>query len=196
VTFSPDGKRLASGSEKTVRLWDMVSCAELAALLHPDPVTSLTFSPDGRRIVSGSKDGTFRLWDTASGVELAVLHGHKGRVTSVAFSPDGAGIVSRSSDKAVFWDARSGEYLDCVPEKGDGLAIAATSKSFPFRGFSLNGETHVLNAKTGSLVARFPEALADIITYPNGLTWLGIKENHLHILTIEDGTDPRAQSPQ
>jgi WD40 repeat protein len=38
---------------------------------HRAVVTSTAFSPDGKRIVSGSDDGTTRLWDAASGKEIA-----------------------------------------------------------------------------------------------------------------------------
>ena len=37
---------------------------------------SAAFSPDGSRIVTASKDRTARIWDTATGKEIAVLRGH------------------------------------------------------------------------------------------------------------------------
>lgn len=40
---------------------------------HGDAITALHFDAAGRRVCSASKDGTCRVWDVASGKELAVL---------------------------------------------------------------------------------------------------------------------------
>ena len=43
---------------------------------HDDFVNSAAFSPDGSRIVTASSDKTARIWDAATGKEIAVLRGH------------------------------------------------------------------------------------------------------------------------
>jgi WD40 repeat protein len=59
-------------------------------------------------VVTASLDKTARIWDTASGKELAVLRGHQGMVLSAAFSPDGTRIVTASWDgTARVWDSVS-----------------------------------------------------------------------------------------
>ncbi|KAL8800540.1 MAG: hypothetical protein Q9200_007212, partial [Gallowayella weberi] len=58
VAFSPDGKRVASGSEdKTVRLWDAESSEAIITLEgHSDFVTSVAFSPDGSLLEPSNTD--------------------------------------------------------------------------------------------------------------------------------------------
>ena len=73
---------------------------------------SATFSPDGARIVTASGDRTARVWEAATGTEIAALRGHKGWVHSAAFSPDGARIVTASGDRtARIWDAATGAEI-------------------------------------------------------------------------------------
>jgi WD40 repeat protein len=79
---------------------------------HEGPVVSAAFSPDGTRVVTSSDDNTARVWNAASGREIAALRGHERKVNSAAFSPDGTRVVTSSDDKtARVWNAASGREI-------------------------------------------------------------------------------------
>jgi len=101
---------------------------------HQDYVRSVAFSPDGSRIATASTDGTARVWDAASGMELAVMEGHGDRAGSygdvycVAFSPDGRRLVTGGLDFTVrVWDAVTGEQLALLAGHSDWINSVAFS---------------------------------------------------------------------
>ena len=103
VAWSPDGKRIASGSDDhTVQVWDAANGGHVFTYRgHTDHVVTAAWSPDGKRIASGSNDGTAQVWDAADGGHVFIYRGHSGPVWTVAWSSSGKRIASGSADKTV-----------------------------------------------------------------------------------------------
>ncbi|MEJ7616206.1 MAG: WD40 repeat domain-containing protein [Pyrinomonadaceae bacterium] len=106
MTFSPDGRMLATGGNDMTGNCGIQPAAELATLKgHRGSFSVVAFSPDGKTLATGSEDRTVRLWDTAAGRELATLRGHGYGISSIAFSPDGKTLATASGDQTVkSWD--------------------------------------------------------------------------------------------
>jgi Tol biopolymer transport system component len=132
LAFSPDSKMLATaGRDKTIKLWDVASGANTAALAVPNEYgMCVAFSPDDKTLASGGsedgqgKDFKVRLWDVASRTNTATLAGHTSTPLSVAFSPDGKLLASStygngSSGAAVYaeiklWEVAGGKELRTI----------------------------------------------------------------------------------
>ena len=79
VTFSPDGKTIATKMGGKVQLWD-IPTQTLKLTIPENWGLPLAFSPDGNTIVTGGDwNMTIQLWDTTT-EHLKNDHGHAGPV--------------------------------------------------------------------------------------------------------------------
>ncbi|EMD36771.1 hypothetical protein CERSUDRAFT_123824 [Gelatoporia subvermispora B] len=158
VVFSPDGTRIASGSDdRTIRIWDAKTGEPSMQPLegHSGRVCSISFSPDGCHMVSTSDDKTIRVWNvTTDALMVHSIECDTRTVSSIVFSPDGARIVSGLGDGTIrVWETLTGiplvqssqghtDWITSVAISPDGSRIVSGSGDATIRVWdAMTGET-------------------------------------------------------
>lgn len=129
VEFSPDGRRLVSGSiNKQAVVWDVASGKQICVFKkHGTPITRVAFLPSGEEAASNGQDKMLRVWNARTADERLAI-AHPDVVWGLAVSPDGRLIATGTGGPAVgnpiaqritqgqentlrLWDAVSGELV-------------------------------------------------------------------------------------
>jgi WD40 repeat protein/serine/threonine protein kinase len=107
LAFHPDGKRVAAwGDDRTLKMWDVKTGAEVSSVQHEVAGSNLVIHPDGRRLFLADMSGSVAMTDLATGRVLRKYRGHAQRISALACSRDGRMLVSGSFDQTVrVWDA-------------------------------------------------------------------------------------------
>ncbi|MCI0684621.1 MAG: protein kinase [Gemmataceae bacterium] len=128
--FSPDGKRLASGSENGgLRVWDVTTAQEVMSLIDTgQPVWDVAYDAEGQRLASSDAAGMIKVWD-AQGKQIASFAGHAQGVNQIAFSPDGKRLATASLDGACkIWDPDNWKEIRALSANGKTFAAVAWSR--------------------------------------------------------------------
>ena len=154
---------------------------------HLNFVMFAAFSPDGSRIVTASDDETARIWDAASGRQIAVL-GHRQPVFSAVFSPDGSRIVTTSKENAaIIWDTATARTIAILRGHGSYVRFAAFSPDGSRIVVASEDKTaRIWDARIATMSTK--ELIADACLRLRGLTRLSRDEMRL-IGYAEDATE-------
>ena len=156
TAFSTDGRLvLTAGDDRTARVWDAETGAELARLAgHQDRIFRIAFVGDGRRVVTASFDGTARVWDVATQQTLRTIE--TGPFVDVAIGADGRRIAVGGDPGAVI-DVETGERVAMLATGRDDygpLAFSSDGRRVMTAWEHL--EVRVWDAQTGAVLASTP----------------------------------------
>ena len=133
LAFSPDGRLLAAGGYRAVRLLDPKSGAVVRTVAGAaDQVQSLAWSSDGSRLAAAGgvpgKSGEVVIFDTTTWKPLQTLNGHTEVVYAVAWKPASTEVATGSLDKTVrIWDSVTGKSVRTIKDHADAIFGVAYS---------------------------------------------------------------------
>ena len=99
LAISPDNDLLASGSFRTVKLWERSRAARLAEVAETAGITAMA-SVAGSA-ACGRPDGTVILIDASSGAVRRALKAHTAAVAALTLSADGGTVYSAGADGSI-----------------------------------------------------------------------------------------------
>jgi len=166
IRYSEDGTLLASATTRgDIIVWDALRGTPRTRVKDPSVHTGgLTLLPDGRRFAINSNSSQMRLFDSASGEELAHFpDSERAAATALDCSPDGQRLSSGSYDEAVFvHDVATGMAVVCLEGYEPGLTALSVSGGPGLITGSKTGQVSVWNVADGSLVRHLEGHLSEV----------------------------------
>ncbi|MBD1837956.1 WD40 repeat domain-containing protein [Coleofasciculus sp. FACHB-501] len=177
VSYSPDGKTLASASsDKTIKVWNLATGKAIATLQgHNEGVMSVSYSLDGKTLASASSDKTIKVWNLATGKEIATLQGHSEGVMSVSYSPDGKTLASASYDNTIkAWNLATAKAIATLQgHRAEVRSVSYSPDGKTLASASSDNTIKVWNLATGKEIATLQGHSAEVMSVsysPDGKT--------------------------
>src|SRR5262249_52243948 len=111
LKFLPEQKLLITvGEDGEIKVWDVAGRLVSSRDLPVRPLHT-ALSPDGKVLAGAPLGEPIRIWEVATGKELAVFKGDPA-IQALAFSPDGKLVATGTPPGTVrVWDAATGQAI-------------------------------------------------------------------------------------
>lgn len=108
LAFHPNGRMLASGGFRVVKLWEQPSNVQTMKAPLGAVAADVAVNAEKQLAVFGTQQNSVSVRSLADGKELKKLDGHTAAVSGVAVTADGTQVVSGSQDKSLrIWSIES-----------------------------------------------------------------------------------------
>ena len=146
MRFSPDGTRLAVGTDVGVWVYDVPDGKETALFTgHTGQINALAFSLDGKILASGGfNNPIIQLWDleTDSKLSTFTLPKRQGSVSALTFDEDNTKLIVMGTFRDItYWEISTGRKL----------ADINTKHSYETGTFSQDGRTFATGDEAGKI---------------------------------------------
>ena len=196
IAVSPDGRTIASAGRDGVVCVQRPGSPLQILKGHRGEVNWVSFDSRGQWLATASDDGTARVWDPVTGLELLKLPGHFGEVVAAEFTPEADTLITAGKDgKLRQWHMLSGHAGQRIDVSDDRIAALAICPGGQYAATACkDGFVRVFDLGTGALhFKRRLASEAQCIAYsPDGLSLAtGDVGGHLWLLSSRDGTPLR-----
>ncbi len=182
LAFSADGKRLASGGNRRLQVWDVNAHKEVAFL--QDSADVIALNRDGTRLAAvGGKQ--CRIWEVGTGKELASFRYHVpvSGPMGIAFSRDLATLATRNYQEIDLWDTATGKEkatlsehrgeVGCMVWSVEEKTLIASSCRYEGKGDKWKGDVKLWDVASGKERATLPGpfgCIREMAVSPDGKT--------------------------